>query len=101
MVFLVLRFAGAEDELEDEMSFEVRVVDPAAREQLAAAASLPRARLPLRLPGAEIGIFVTRAISWDATEYGLYTLEIYLAGRRLRSLPLAIRPASELEQLDE
>jgi hypothetical protein len=100
-VFLMLRFAGAEDEFEDETSFEVRVVDPAAREQLAAAASLPHATLPLRLPGIEIGVLVTREIDWDATEYGLYTLEVYLSNRRLRSVPVAVRPASELEQLDE
>jgi hypothetical protein len=101
MLFLVLRFAGAEDELEEETSFEVRVVDPAAREQLAATAFLPRASLPLRLPGSEIGILVAREIGWDATEYGLYTLEVYLSGRRRRSVGLAVRPASELGRLDE
>jgi hypothetical protein len=101
MVFLMLRFTGAEDEFETETRFEVRVIDPASREQPVASAALFGARPPLRLPGAEIAMLVAPQIGWDATEYGLYTLEVHLLGRRLRSIPLAIRPAAELERLDE
>ena len=68
MVFLMLRFAGTEDEFEAETRFEVRVVDPASREQPVAAAALPDARPPLRLPGAEIGMLVAPQIGWNASD---------------------------------
>jgi hypothetical protein len=56
---------------------------------------------PLKLPGAEMAASFTSSIGWKASDYGLYTLEVYLAVRRERSVALAIRPSAELELLDE
>jgi hypothetical protein len=98
---LMLRFVGPEDEFEEGAPLEVRLVDPRFRETPVLASAVAAAPPPLKLPGAEMAASFTSSVGWNASDYGLYTLEVYLAGRRERSVALAIRPSSELEQLDE
>jgi hypothetical protein len=100
-LFLVLRFVGAEDEFEAGTWFEVRLVDPKLRETQVATRAVAAAKPPLKFPGLEMGAPFASLIDWEASDYGLYTLEVYLAERRERSVALAIRPVSEIEQLDE
>ena len=100
-VVLLLRLVGPEDEFEEGAPLEVRLVDPWSRATPVLARSVAAAPPPLKLPGTEMAASYTSSIGWEASDYGLYTLEVYLAGRRERSVALAVRPASELEQLDE
>jgi hypothetical protein len=98
-LFLMVRIVGPQDEFEDEHRLEIRLVTPDREEHEVLQAGFrapPGARSPFAVPGIEPGILVPAGIAFRAEDYGFYTLEIYLDGQRLRSIPVNIRPASEL-----
>jgi hypothetical protein len=97
-LFLMLRLAGAEDEFQEETELEVRVVDPARDETQALALSLSQQEVsPLKVPGMEAGALFPAVIHREAGDYGLYTLEVFLGGRRQRSIPISVRDPAELQ----
>ena len=96
-IVLMLRFVGAEDEFEVGKPLEVRLVDPQSRETPVLARAVAASPPPLKIAGAEMAASFVSSIGWDASDYGLYTLEVYLDGRRERSVALAIRSIAELD----
>lgn len=99
-LFLMIRVAGPADEFEEEHQLEIRLVTPESEEQQVLQAGFqtpPGARNPLAVPGMESGILIPAGVAFRAEEYGFHTLEVYLDGQRLRSIPVAVRPPSELE----
>jgi hypothetical protein len=53
---------------------------------------------PLKPPGVEAGMLLPLVVTWEAAQYGLHQIDVFLDERRLRSLGLSVRDASELEQ---
>ena len=97
-IFLMLRLAGAEDEFQEKTKLEVRVVDPERDETQALDLGFSTQELsPLRWPGAEVGMLFPTVIQWEASNYGLYTLEVFVGERRQRSIAIAVRDPAELE----
>jgi hypothetical protein len=95
----MLRVAGSEDEFEEEHNLEVRLIDPERTETNVLAVDFRVPEMPpFKQPGMEAGFLLPAGITSEAGAFGLYTLEIYLDGRRHRSVAIAIRPASDLQQ---
>lgn len=101
-LFLMLRIAGPPDEFEEEHQLEIRLVTPERDEQqiLQAGFQAPSGvRNPLAVPGMEGGTLVPAGVAFRAEQYGFHTLEVYLDGQRLRSIPITIRPQTELDEV--
>lgn len=100
-LFLMIRVAGPRDEFEDDHVLEIRLVTPERDEQevLKAGFKAPPggAQTPLSVPGMEGGLLIPAGVAFQAEEYGFYTLEVYLDEQRLRSIPISVRPPSELQ----
>lgn len=97
-LFLMLRVTGADYEFEDEIKLEVRLVTPEAKETtiLELGFSL-EGTPPLKLAGMDTGMLLPTVMQWEAEDYGLHTLEVYLQGSRQRSVAIYVRPTSELQ----
>ena len=93
----MMRIAGTEDEFAEVHQLEVRLIAPDANEaeMLSLGFSMPEMP-PLKRPGFEAGVLIPAVIRWEANEFGLYTLELFLNGRRQRSIAISVRPTSEL-----
>jgi hypothetical protein len=97
-VHLVVRVAAPPDEFEEPHRLEVRVVTPDRSEQQGLQVEFgPLDRPALLHPGMEGGLTVVTQLGWQAEEYGLSTLELYLDGQRQRSIPILVRDPAELE----
>jgi hypothetical protein len=102
-LFLMIRIVGPQDEFEEEHRLEVRLVTPESDEQQILEARFqapPGTRNPLAVPGMETGMLVPAGIAFRAEDYGFHTLELYLDDQRVRSIPVNVRPPSELEVSD-
>lgn len=98
-IWLMLRLAGAEDEFREETKLEVRVVDPERDETQALAVEYSAQEMPpLKVPGTEAGLLLPAVIQWEASHYGLYTIEVFIDERRQRSIGILVRDPVELEQ---
>ena len=99
-LFLMIRVTGPQDEFEEEHQLEIRLVTPESEEQEVLKVGFqtpPGGRNPLAVPGMEPGVLIPAGVAFRAEEYGFHTLEVYLDEQRLRSIPIAVRPPSELE----
>jgi hypothetical protein len=99
-VFLMMRIVGPQYEFEEQHTVAVRLIDPAREEAevLSAGFGPIENPPPLLHPGMDGGLLIPAAIGWQADDFGLYTLEIYIDDHRERSLPILVRDSSELEQ---
>jgi hypothetical protein len=96
-LFLMLRVAGADYEFEEASNLEVRLVGPDAAEASVLEMGFSLVEMPpLRLPGMDLGILLPAVTRWEAEEFGLHTLEVFLADSRQRTIALYVRPVSEL-----
>jgi hypothetical protein len=104
-VFLAMRVVGPEDEWtgDEEYTLSVRLVRPDVEEEsLIGPFPLRMEQIPpLKEPGAEAGMVIPAAMTWEAREFGLYTLEVYIGERRQKSVAISVRRSSELTQSDE
>jgi hypothetical protein len=97
-LYLMLRVAAPPDEFEEPHRLDVRVISPDHSEQQAIQVEFgPLERPALLHPGMEGGLSVPTELGWQAEEYGLYTLELYLDDQRQRSIPILVRDPADLE----
>ena len=98
-LFLMMRIAGPPYEFEEQHQLSIRLIDPEGTEQemLSAAFGPMPEPPPLLHPGMDAGVLVPAAVGWSAHAYGLYTLEVFIDGRRQRSVPILVRDAAELQ----
>jgi len=98
-VFLMMRIAGPQYEFQEQHSVAVKLIDPERDEQdILEAGFGPVEELPPAYhPGLDPGVLLPAAIGWRAEHFGLYTLEIYVDGRRTRSVPILVRDSQEIQ----
>lgn len=102
-LFLMVRIAGPPDEFEDEHKVAIHLVTPEREEHEVLQAGFrapPGTRNPLAVPGSESGMLLPAGIAFRAEDYGFHTLEVYLDDQRLRSIPISIRPPSDLQSAE-
>jgi hypothetical protein len=99
-VFLMMRITGPQYEFEAEHVVAVKLVDPERDEQDILTTEFgPMEELPPTYhQGLDPGILIQAAVGWRAEHFGLHTLEIYVDGKRNRSIPILIRNAADIQQ---
>lgn len=96
--FLMLRITGADYEFESEIKLEVRLVAPDQDESTILKMGLSMSEMPpLKLPGMDPAMLLPTVMAWEATDYGLHTLDVFIDEHRQRTVAIYIRPASELK----
>ena len=96
-LFLMLRITGADYEFEEERKLQVRLVAPDQEETTVLEIGFSvGASPPLKVPGMDTALLLPTVMQWEAEEYGLYTLDVYLDGSRQRSVPISVREPSDL-----
>jgi hypothetical protein len=98
-VFMMMRITGPQYEFEEQHSVAVRLIDPEGEQQEILATDFgPMEELPPAYhPGLDPGVLIPAAVSWSAEHFGLYTLELYVDGKRNRSIPILVRDAAEIQ----
>lgn len=92
-VFLMLRIVGAEYEFEERCRVEVRLAAPDRNETTVLEFGVEDVKAsPLRSPGMDMAVLVPTVAQWEAEEYGLYTLEVFVQGTRQHRRPSQRRP---------
>lgn len=98
-VFLATRVAGSEDEWSTPHPLSMRLLRPDLEEEVLLEIPLQMDELPpLKQPGHEAGVVLPLLMQWTAHSHGLYSFELLLDAVRAKSVPINVRPPSELEQ---
>jgi hypothetical protein len=93
---------GPDDEWQEDghaLTIRLKRADPKAAEEEGLVLPLHMDVLPpTKMPGYEAGFVLPLAQQWTASEHCLYTFELFIDGRRAKSVAITVRPPLDEER---